>query len=161
VSQFIKGAIWLFIAGFFVKLLGLLQRIITARLLGEESMGIYMMVFPTFVLLITIVQLGLPVAIAKSIALANATKDRMFEKRIVTTSWIIAMLMIFVITPTYIFFVPTIATMFFHDPHLLPLFYAMAPVIPIVAISAVIVYRIFMSSSGKATIPGGFQFEWK
>jgi hypothetical protein len=33
--------------------------------------------------------------------------------------------------------------------------------IMIVAISAVIVYRIFMSSSGKATIPGGFQFEWK
>jgi hypothetical protein len=31
----------------------------------------------------------------------------------------------------------------------------------VTAIVAVIVYRIFMSSSGEATIPGGFKFEWK
>lgn len=29
------------------------------------------------------------------------------------------------------------------------------------AIISVIVYRIFMSSSGSATIPGGFKFSWK
>jgi organic radical activating enzyme len=33
--------------------------------------------------------------------------------------------------------------------------------IMIIALTAVIVYRLFMSSSGKAQIPGGFQFEWK
>jgi hypothetical protein len=42
-----------------------------------------------------------------------------------------------------------------------PVSLAAVMAIMIVAISAVIVYRIFMSSSGKATIPGGFQFEWK
>lgn len=31
----------------------------------------------------------------------------------------------------------------------------------IIAISTVIVYRLFMSSSGVASIPGGFRFEWK
>jgi hypothetical protein len=31
----------------------------------------------------------------------------------------------------------------------------------IIAISTVIVYRLFMSSQGKAQIPGGFTFEWK
>ena len=42
-----------------------------------------------------------------------------------------------------------------------PVSLAAVMAIMIVAISAVIVYRVFMSSSGKATIPGGFQFEWK
>lgn len=42
-----------------------------------------------------------------------------------------------------------------------PVSLAAVMAIMIVAISAVIVYRLFMSSSGKATIPGGFQFEWK
>ena len=42
-----------------------------------------------------------------------------------------------------------------------PVSLAAVMAIMIVAISAVIVYLIFMSSSGKATIPGGFQFEWK
>lgn len=30
----------------------------------------------------------------------------------------------------------------------------------VIAIAAVIVYRLFMSSKGSATIPGGFKFEW-
>ncbi len=33
--------------------------------------------------------------------------------------------------------------------------------IMIIALTAVIVYRLFMSSQGRAHIPGGFQFEWK
>lgn len=33
--------------------------------------------------------------------------------------------------------------------------------IMIIAITTVIVYRLFMSSNGVATIPGGFRFEWK
>ncbi|MCX5775640.1 MAG: hypothetical protein NTV44_04695 [Firmicutes bacterium] len=30
----------------------------------------------------------------------------------------------------------------------------------VIAIAAVIVYRLFMSSKGSASIPGGFKFEW-
>lgn len=30
----------------------------------------------------------------------------------------------------------------------------------ITAVIAVIVYRLFLSSSAKVTIPGGFKFEW-
>lgn len=30
-----------------------------------------------------------------------------------------------------------------------------------IAIVAVVVYRLFMSSSGSTTIPGGFKFDWK
>ena len=42
-----------------------------------------------------------------------------------------------------------------------PVSLAAVMAVMIVAISTVIVYRLFMSSTGKATIPGGFQFEWK
>ena len=33
--------------------------------------------------------------------------------------------------------------------------------IMIIAITVIIVYRLFMSQQGSATIPGGFKFEWK
>lgn len=33
--------------------------------------------------------------------------------------------------------------------------------IMIIAITVVIMYRIFMSKQGSAKIPGGFTFEWK
>jgi hypothetical protein len=52
-----------------------------------------------------------------------------------------------------------------HELHTLsggePVSLAAVMAVMIVAISAVIVYRLFMSTTGKATIPGGFQFEWK
>lgn len=31
----------------------------------------------------------------------------------------------------------------------------------IIAVVAVIVYKLFVSGSGKTTLPGGFKFEWK
>lgn len=33
--------------------------------------------------------------------------------------------------------------------------------IVVIALAAVIVYRLFMSSKGSAKLPGGFTFEWK
>ncbi len=31
----------------------------------------------------------------------------------------------------------------------------------IIAVVTVIIYKLFISSSGKTTLPGGFKFEWK
>jgi bacteriocin-like protein len=42
-----------------------------------------------------------------------------------------------------------------------PVSLAAVMAVMIIAISTVIVYRLFMSTSGKAQIPGGFTFEWK
>jgi hypothetical protein len=42
-----------------------------------------------------------------------------------------------------------------------PVTLAAVMAVMIIAISTVIVYRLFMSSQGKAQIPGGFTFEWK
>jgi stage V sporulation protein B len=46
----------------------MLIKIVTTRLLGTEGTGIYMLISPTFMLLITIAQLGFPVAISKLVA---------------------------------------------------------------------------------------------
>jgi hypothetical protein len=42
-----------------------------------------------------------------------------------------------------------------------PLSLAAVMAIMIIAITAVVAYRLFMSSKGVAKIPGGFTFEWK
>lgn len=45
-QSFLKGAFILMIAGFITKILGFINRIVMARILGEEGVGIYMMVDP-------------------------------------------------------------------------------------------------------------------
>ena len=71
-SKFLKGTFILLVAGLITRVLGFINRIVIARCIGEEGVGLYMMAFPTFILVITITQLGLPVAISKNVAEAEA-----------------------------------------------------------------------------------------
>ena len=88
-----QGTMILIVAGFITKILGMLNRIIVARLLGEEGMGIFMLVQPTIMLLATFASIGLPVAIPTLISRANAR-----QKHILTVSLIIALVSSFIVT---------------------------------------------------------------
>lgn len=67
-NSFLKITFMLIIGGFITKILGMLIKIVMTRLIGTEGIGIYMLVMPTFSLLISIAQLGFPVAISKLVA---------------------------------------------------------------------------------------------
>ena len=67
-SKFIKSTIILIIGGFITKVLGMLIKIVLTRQVGTTGIGIYMLIMPTFMLLISVAQLGFPVAISKLVA---------------------------------------------------------------------------------------------
>ena len=62
-NKFIKSTIILIIGGFFTKLLGLIIKIVLTRTIGSTGIGLYSMIMPTFMLLNSIAQLGLPTAL--------------------------------------------------------------------------------------------------
>ncbi len=74
-SKFFQGTLILLAAGFITRVLGFINRIIVARVIGGEGVGLYMMALPSLFLVITFTQLGLPIAIAKFVAEANAVGD--------------------------------------------------------------------------------------
>ncbi len=67
-SSFIRGTVVLMVAVFLTKLLGFVFRIQFMRIAGEEAVGIYMTAYPAFIFFLSLVQLGVPIAIAKVIA---------------------------------------------------------------------------------------------
>ena len=67
-NKFIKSTIILIIGGFITKILGMIIKIVMTRTIGTEGIGLYMLISPTFTLLISIAQLGFPVAISKLVA---------------------------------------------------------------------------------------------
>ncbi len=67
-SKFLKSVIILVIGGFITKLLGMVIKIVLTRTIGTTGIGIYMLIMPTYMLLISIAQLGFPVAISKLVA---------------------------------------------------------------------------------------------
>ena len=137
-SKFLKGTIILLLAGLVTRVLGFINRIVIARFIGEEGVGLYMMAFPTLILVITITQLGLPVAISKSVAEAEARGDYKKIKKILVISLSITTALSIIFTPALIFLAPYLSKTLFTDPRThLPLL-AIAPIVPIVAISSVI-----------------------
>ena len=64
-EKFIKSTIVLIIGGIITKILGMLNKVIMARYLGTEGLGIYMMILPSFILFLNISSFGFPVAVSK------------------------------------------------------------------------------------------------
>lgn len=67
-EKFIKSTIILIIGGLLTKILGMVIRIVTTRIIGIEGIGLYMLVMPTYGLFITIASLSLPIAISKLVS---------------------------------------------------------------------------------------------
>ncbi|MBO5867170.1 MAG: oligosaccharide flippase family protein, partial [Clostridia bacterium] len=70
-ESFIKGALVLSLGGLFAKILGALYRIPLTNIIGSYGMGLYQLVFPPYILFLTLAQCGVPVALSKIIAEKN------------------------------------------------------------------------------------------
>ena len=79
-ESFISGALILSLGGLFAKILGALYRIPLTNIIGSYGMGLYQLVFPPYILFLTVAQAGIPVALSKLIAennqLGNLDKSR-------------------------------------------------------------------------------------
>jgi stage V sporulation protein B len=137
-SKFLRGTFILLIAGLVTRVLGFINRIVIARSIGEEGVGLYMMAFPTFILVVTLTQLGLPVAISKNIAEAQAKGNHAEVKKILVVSLATTITLSIIFTPALILLAPILSTTLFTDPRTYYPLMAIAPVVPVIAISSVL-----------------------
>ncbi|MET3507446.1 stage V sporulation protein B [Halalkalibacter oceani] len=136
-QTFLKGTLILIIAGLITKFLGFVNRIVVARIMGAEGVGLYMMAVPTLLLVITITQLGLPVAISKLVAEAEAKNDQTRIKRILVVSLAITSVLSVVFTIAMVGFAPFVAHTLLTDERAYYPLIAISPIVPIVALSSI------------------------
>lgn len=74
-DTFLKGALILTVAGFMVKVIGSVNRIILSRLLGGEGIGLYQMAYPVYLLMLSICSAGVPIAVSIIVAEKIAKND--------------------------------------------------------------------------------------
>lgn len=137
-QSFLKGTVILIVAGLISRLLGFFNRIIMARLMGEEGIGLYNMAIPTLFLVYTLSQVGLPIAISKRIAEANAQNDQHKIKKILIVSLSITGILSFMFVGLLIFISPFIAQYLLTDQRTLYPLLAMTPMIPITSFASVL-----------------------
>lgn len=137
-QTFIQGALILIIAGMLTRFMGFINRMVVARFMGEEGVGLYMMALPTLFLVMTLTQFGLPVAISKRVAEADAQNDSKKIKQIVAVSLAITLSASILFTVLLILAAPILSVTLFTDSRVLLPLIVISPIIPIAAVSAVL-----------------------
>ncbi|WLD92214.1 stage V sporulation protein B [Alkalihalobacillus sp. AL-G] len=137
-QTFIQGTMILILAGLITKVLGFINRIVVARIMGQEGVGLYMMAVPTLILTITLTRLGLPVAISKMVAEAEAERNPQKIKQILIVSLTITGVLSIIFTTAMIMLAPILSQNLLTDSRSYYPLIAIAPVVPIIALSSVI-----------------------
>jgi stage V sporulation protein B len=83
-QSFMKGTLILLAAGIINRILGFIPRIALPRVIGAEGVGLYQMGYPFLIVIITIITGGIPLALAKLIAEAEAQGN---ESRVQKLLW--------------------------------------------------------------------------
>ncbi|MDC3415637.1 stage V sporulation protein B [Aquibacillus salsiterrae] len=137
-QTFLQGTLILIFAGMITRFLGFINRIVVARIMGEEGVGLYNMALPTLFLIYTLSQFGLPLAISKRVAEAEAHGDKRKIKQILVISLTITGTLSIFYTVGMIMFAPVVANTLLTDDRTLYPLLAISPMVPISAISSVI-----------------------
>ena len=131
-NKFIKSTLILLIGGLLTKLLGMLIKIVMARLIGTKGLGMYMLILPTFTLLISLSQFGFPLAISKLIG-----EDTRNNKRLVISILPVLIIINIILIILIILLSPIVSKKLLHNEDIYISILAMSLVIPFTSISSI------------------------
>ena len=132
-ETFIKSTVILIIGGAITKALGMFIKIIMNRIVGVEGISLYMLIFPTFSLFMTISQLGFPIAISKLVAEETHNNKKLIFS-IIPFSLILNLFLMAVI----IMIAPVLANDLLKEPKALYPILAIALVLPFDSLSSIL-----------------------
>ena len=131
-NNFLKSTLILIIGGFITKLFSMLIKITTARIINPEDLGVYMLIMPTFSLLINLSQFGLPLALSKLIS-----EDTRSSKKILFSAFPVLIIINIVLIITTITLAPIISNKLLHNSNTYLPIISMTLVIPFTTISSI------------------------
>ena len=132
-NKFVKSTLVLMLGDAITKILGMIIKIVTNRLIGVEGLGVYMLITPTFMLLIAIAQLGFPIAISKLVAEEkNNNKNLVFSSLPISLTINIIIMIILLFSSSYI------SNNLLHDKRTLYAIRSIGFVLPFISISSIL-----------------------
>ena len=132
-NKFVKSTFILIIGGFITKIIGMFIKIVMTRFLGTEGIGVYSLVTPTFMLLISLASLGLPISISKLVA-----EDNRNNKNLVFLCFPITLFVNVIIMILLLFFNSFISNSLLHEPRIKLAITCIGFVLPFISISSVL-----------------------
>ena len=97
------------------RVIGFLFRIYISRTIGAEALGQYQVSFSVFMVLLTIVSSGLPFIVSRLTAQYRTTNDKVSEKKMVTASVVIGVVLSIILCGFVVAFIPVLKHIFADD----------------------------------------------
>jgi stage V sporulation protein B len=136
-QSFIKGTMILLAAGIINRILGFVPRIALPRIIGAEGIGLYQMGYPFLIVVLTLINGGIPLAVAKLVAEADAEGNPGKIKIILRIALSITVTLSVGFTILCVGYSRFITEHLFTDQRVYYTFLAMSPIILIGGISSV------------------------
>ena len=132
-EKFLISTIILIIGGALTKILGMIIRIVMTRIVGTKGISLYMLIFPTFSLFMTLSQLGFPIAISKLVAEENHN-----NKNVVFSLIPFSLILNIILMVIIILIAPTLSNILLKDSRCLYPILAIAIVLPFDSLSSIL-----------------------
>lgn len=126
------------LAIFLSKFLGFVYRMQFVRLTGEEAVGIYMTAYPAFIFFLSVIQLGVPIAISKIVAELRTKNAVSGYFSVMRTSVVITVVSILVFTPLFLFVTPFISENLLKNDAITMTLYVSIAIVPIAAAGGIL-----------------------
>lgn len=97
------------------RIVGFLFRIYISRTIGAEALGEYQVSFSVFMVLLTVVASGLPFIVSRLTAQYKAQKDKVNERKMVTASVVIGLVLSLILCGLVFAFIPVLKHIFADD----------------------------------------------
>ncbi|MFD2702971.1 stage V sporulation protein B [Paenibacillus shunpengii] len=136
-QTFIQGTMILLAAGIINRILGFIPRIVLPRVIGAEGVGLYQQGYPFFIVIVTLITGGLPLAIAKLVAEAESLGNNGTSEKILRVSLLFTLSLGVLFTTLCIIFAPWVTSTILTDERVYHTFVSMTPMILIIAVSSV------------------------
>lgn len=136
-QTFIQGTMILLAAGIINRMLGFIPRIALPRIIGAEGVGLYQLGYPFFIVLITVITGGLPLAIAKMVAEAEGENQPGQSRRILRTGLTLSLSLGLLFTVIALLSASWVTRFILTDSRVYYTFVSMTPMISIVAVSSI------------------------
>ena len=133
----LRSTLLLVIVSIIAKALSFIVRIMLARTLSPAGMNYYTLAAPTMVFFITLAQMGIPGALSKVIAQSEHPHQPL------KASVILSLLNNVVIILAFLLVLPFLAQYILKQKEILPVLYAIIPLIPLVSLSGILKGYLF------------------
>ncbi len=125
-------------AVFLSKFFGFVYRMQFMRTAGEEAVGTYMTAYPAFIFFLALIQLGLPIGVAKVVAELQARGERSRQIQVMRTSAVLSVAASIVLIPVFILLIPPLAGKLLGNPETSIVLYISLAALPVATASGLI-----------------------